>query len=163
MGLRHVAGTAGAENATWPHASIRRAPRSVANMLASGAHFGGLLVANCSVTVPGMEATVELQCWWGNLGNSCSERKGGEETGLSQPARVRGMPPESMSVASERDWKRTMLVCWLNTQVRFSCPGACWTASTARGYGLSATRTGYDSDPTTDTNNGLCRAFRQRW
>ena len=43
-------------------ASIRRAPRSVANMLASGAHFGGLLVANCSVTVPGMEATVELQC-----------------------------------------------------------------------------------------------------
>ena len=99
----------------------------------------------------------------GKLGNSCSERKGGEETGLSQPARVRGMPPESMSAASERDWKRTMLVCWLNTQVRFSCPGACWTASTARGYGLSATRTGYDSDPTTDTNNGLCRAFRQRW
>ena len=99
----------------------------------------------------------------GNKGNSCSERKGGEETGLSQPARVRGMPPESMSAASERDWKRTMLVCWLNTQVRFSCPGACWTASTARGYGLSATRTGYDSDPTTDTNNGLCRAFRQRW
>ena len=55
MGLRHVQGQR-AENATWPHASIRRAPRSVANMLASGAHFGGLLVANCSVTVPAMAA-----------------------------------------------------------------------------------------------------------
>ena len=31
------------------------------------------------------------------------------------------------------------------------------------GTGSRQTRTGCDSDPTTDTNNGLCRAFRQRW
>ena len=77
MGSRHVQGQReprmpnGRTQASW------RAPRSVANMLASGAHFGGLLVANCSVTVPGIEATVLQFLVAGTHGEtSRSERKG---------------------------------------------------------------------------------------
>ena len=95
-GFEACAGTAGAENATWPHASIRRAPRSVANMLASGAQFGGLLVANCSVTVPGMEATVEcLVEWRETLGTRFPLLGKPRRKGKGERKRACRSPPES--------------------------------------------------------------------
>jgi hypothetical protein len=78
-------------------ASIRRAPRSVANMLASGAHFGGLLVANCSVTVPGMEATVELQCWWRG-GKPWEQLLGKERVRGNGPVAARPSPGHAAGV-----------------------------------------------------------------
>lgn len=92
MGLRHVQGQ---REPRMPHGRTQaswRAPRSVANMLASGAHFGGLLVANCSVTVPGMEGSAGLAGGKRNTHNAGSEkgkrRKGvREETVLPRAAR----------------------------------------------------------------------------
>ena len=78
-------------------ASIRRAPRSVANMLASGAHFGGLLVANCSVTVPGMEASAGAVA--GNLGNKEKAALLGKERGRGNgPVAARPSPGHAAGV-----------------------------------------------------------------
>ena len=71
-----------------------RAPRSVANMLASGAHFGGLLVANCSVTVPGMEAT---ECWWSG-GKPWEQLLGKERVRGNGPVAARPSPGHAAGV-----------------------------------------------------------------
>lgn len=158
-----------------------RAPRSVANMLASGAHFGGLLVANCSATVPGIElGSKRLRrpgagasfkgTWLGWSGGkpaagntlSWSQERQSEKTGRSPPqsGACRRSPCRRRPNATGSGrclYAGSIHRSVFRARVLAGLP-APHAGTGSRQHGRGATRI-----PTTDTNNGLCRAFRQRW
>ena len=164
-GFEACAGTAGAENAKWPHASI------LARTAQRREHVGFWRPLWWSARrqlfghSPGHGGDCALVSGGGNPVPMGKPRKGkGErkracrsplESGACRRSPCRRRPNATGS-------GRCLYAGSIHRSV-FRARVLAGLPAPHAGTGSRQTRTGCDSDPTTDTNNGLCRAFRQRW